>query len=97
MDLVRNSLISVGTTPVLVSLNTQDKRTMTSIVNTSTAGQTITLSMGQQTTANQGLVLYTGGTWSESDDSGFKCWGGEIWAVADAALGQVSIQERIKG
>lgn len=97
-DRIRNASIAVGTTPVRVSPELlQGQRSVIVLTNTSTAGQVITIQTGEQAqTAGAGIILYAGGSWSESVDSAFQPSNLEYWAVASAAAGSLAIQERIK-
>lgn len=86
----------VGTTAVNVlpdrtALNEQ--RTALIITNSSTAGQVITLSIDSQAVDNQGIILYPGGSWEQTANSGYLPPQKRISAISDAAAGQLSIYE----
>lgn len=94
----RETLSAVGTSSVEISpeLGESGQRDVIVITNTSTAGQTITLSFGKDAIANRGIVLYPTGAWSESIDSAFIPTNSRICAISSAASGQVTIHERVK-
>ena len=96
-DKIRNAAVSVGTTAVQIGLKLETgQRKSLVITNTSTGGQIITIATGESgVTALSGIVLYAGGSWSESLDSSFVPSNLEFWAIASAAGGKVAIQERI--
>lgn len=98
VERVRNSAVAVGTTGVIIAPELIiGQRTVLVITNTSTAGQTITIQTGEQAQSNlAGIILYSGGSWSESVDSAFQPSNLSFWAVSSAASGSVAIQERIK-
>lgn len=95
---VRNAALAVGTTGVIISNQLfEGQRTVLVLTNTSTAGQIVTIQTGEQAqTALSGIILYPGGSWSESIDATFQPSNLEYWAVASAAGGTLAIQERIK-
>lgn len=93
---IRNTSVSVGTTQTSVALQLKDKqRQLITFVNTSTGGQVITLSLGEQATAGAGIILYPAGSWSESIDSAFIPASNQWYAVSSAANATLAIQERI--
>lgn len=96
-DKIRNAAVAVGTTAVQLALKLETgQRKSLVITNTSTGGQIITIATGQSgVQALAGIVLYPGGSWSESLDSSFIPSNLEFWAIASAAAGSVAIQERI--
>jgi len=96
-DKIRNTAVSVGTTAVQLALKLAiGQRKSLVITNTSTGGQIITIATGESgVTALNGLVLYPGGSWSESLDSAFIPSNLEYWGISSAASGSVAIQERI--
>jgi len=94
---IRNANVAVGTSAVLVSPQLlQGQRQVITLVNTSTAGQIITLSWGQEASALSGIVLTAYGSWSESIDSAFIPSNANIWAISSAANGTLAIQERVR-
>ena len=98
-DRIRNSAITIGTTPLLVAPQLMTgQRTAITLINTSTGGQIITLQWGEQgSIALSGIVLYPSGSWSEAYDGYFIPSGLEVWGVADGAGAKLAIQERVRG
>lgn len=88
----RNSLEAVGTSSVMIA----PARVRNEIVltNTSTGGETITLSFGSPATANLGVVLKPFSVYYASNTTGFNVYQGEIFAICDGAGGQLSVFER---
>lgn len=96
MELIRNSAQTIGTTAVqVVPELLSGERKVINITNTSTSGQIISLSWGSQAVASSGVVLYPGGSWSESNDVGFVASNLSIWAVSSGVSGTLAIHERI--
>jgi len=95
---IRNSSQTIGTTQEAVTLQVRDKqRELITFVNTSTGGQIITLSLGQEAAAGAGIVLYpAGGSWSEAIDATFIPSELKWYAVSSAAGAILAIHERIK-
>lgn len=93
---VRNATVAVGTTSVIVAPPVlENQRRVFVATNTSTGGQTITLSWGQEAVAGSGIVLTPNGSWSESVDSAFIPNNQQIYAVASAASGTLAVHERV--
>jgi len=98
MELNRNELISVGTAAIVVSderNNMNQPRVSITIVNTSTAGQVITLAVDNEAKTGKGIQLAVGGSFTDSRDSLYYPTQKYITAISDAANGQISLQERI--
>ena len=94
---IRNSAKTIGTTPLIISPTLEmGKRNVLVITNTSTGGQVISISFGEQATALQGIVLYPGGSWFEVIGAGFNPTSEIVWGVSSAASGIIAIQERIE-
>jgi len=94
---IRNGVQTVGTSAVTVLPTLmRGQRTALTITNTSTAGQVISLSWGDEPVAGQSIVLYPGGSWSESRDAIFIPSNQQVWAIASAASATIAIHERIK-
>ena len=89
---IRDDAVSVGTTSTL--LTRAHPRNEIVITNTSTAAQAITLSFGKPAVATFGVLLQPYSVYFASNTQGFNVYQGDIYAVASAALGQVSIFER---
>jgi len=99
-ELNRNQTLAVGTASVVVSEqkdNNNSERSSIILINTSTAGQVITLSIDQEAVAGAGIVLSVGGVWQDSKDGGYKPTQKQIYAISSGAAGQLSIQERLGG
>ena len=93
----RNESQTIGVTASVVSVekdNSNFKRQSITIINTSTGGQKITIAIGQTAVSGQGLQLGAGGSWNDSQDSGYKPTQREITAISDIAGGTIAIQER---
>lgn len=71
------------------------KRIFFSIINTSTAGQVITITFAQAATNGAGIVLSPGGYYAESKSDTFNPTDEQINAISSAAGGSVAITERI--
>ena len=94
---IRNGTQTIGTTAVIVVPPLmRGQRTALTIINTSTAGQTISRSLGEEAVAGNSIVLYPGGSWSESRDSVFVPSNERVWAIASAAAATIAIHERVK-
>lgn len=96
-DRVTNKTVSIGTTPIQVAGDVEPgQRKFISIINTSTGAQKISLSIGADAIAGQGIVLSPGGSYSDSSD-GVSYFPLEYAhnLVADLAGGSVSVIERI--
>ena len=97
MEINRNEQLTIGTTAEVVSVeknNANLKRNSIILINTSTAGQKITIAIDASAEANKGIVLSAGGVWSDSRDSSYYPTQALITAVSDAADGKLSVQER---
>jgi len=96
----RNAVITVDDTPAIEicgQIIGNAERKVLCLTNTSTAGgQRITLAFGNTTAVEgQGVVLYPGGSWSETRDAAFIPTQEAISAIASAAGGTLAIHERI--
>lgn len=97
-EINRNVSLTVGATVTMVSEEVQyptHERKVISLINTSTAGQVITIAIGDQAGLGSGIVLNVGGYYHESHDAGFTPTQNFITAISTAAGGTLSIQERI--
>jgi len=93
----RNATVTVGTTAVKVCDRLpKGIRKVLVLGNESTAGQIITLGFGNATAVNQGIPVRTGGRWTEVTDSGYETTSGEVWAIASAGSGTLTVYERQK-
>jgi len=90
----RNEIITVGATEVLVS--GKKNRKVIYGRNTSAAAQTITIVLDNinAAVAGQGIVLAPGEYFLESTTDGYKCWNGDIKAIASAAGATLAVMEQ---
>jgi hypothetical protein len=96
-EINRNASVTVGTDAVIISESVNfpyEERKVLTIINSSTGGQIITVSIGDMSTANSGIPLSPGGYYQESHDAGFTPTQAHISAISSAAGGTLSIQER---
>jgi len=96
---IREEIVDVGATSVLVSaqLINPSSRKLFYLRNSSlNAADIITISLSGNTAAiaNQGIVLKQGDIYSESSQSGFEVWQGQINAICATANGKLSVVER---
>jgi len=89
---VRDQILGVGTTAVLISPAHPRKELV--ITNTSPAAEKITLSMGRIAEANAGVVLLPYAVYFANNAAGFNVYQGDIYGISDGAAGQISIFER---
>ena len=95
---IRDASQTIGATSVEITLQQiPGTRNALVITNTSTAGQQISLAWGKAAVAGKGMVLYPGGTWSESIDTRFTPSAMGAQGIASAAGGTIAIHERITG
>lgn len=94
---ITNRTVTVGTTQIELSPEqfSPSRRTFYSIINTSTAGQQVSISIGQEAVSGSGIVLTTGGFFSESEDTR-EITQKQINIVSDAVDATVAVQERIE-
>ena len=97
VEKIRNASVSVGTSSVLVSPELMEgERRVLVITNTSTGGQSISVSWGETAVAGRGIYLTPNSTWSESVDSGFIPHWASVEAVSSAASGTLAVHERVR-
>ena len=93
----RNEVRTIGTDSVKISeMLRPGIRQIISLSNRSTAGQTLTISIGRPGKDNEGIPLLPGYSWVETEDAKFNVNSDEIWVISDAIGGTLSIYERIK-
>lgn len=93
---IRNESVTVGTSPVIVSeAKTASERSVLFLTNTSTGGQTITVSAGDVAAVGKGIVLSPGGFYQDSADQGYKPTNDRVTAIASAANGTLAVHERV--
>ena len=94
---IRNEALTIGTTSLkVVPTLMKGQRTALTIINTSTSGQIITLNWGGAAISLNGIVLYPGGSWSESRDAFFKPSIETVWGISSASGGTIAIHERVE-
>jgi len=93
----RNASIAVRTSATLVSPELlEGQRYALVLTNTSTGGQIISVSWGDEPANGKGIVLYpAGGTHSESIDSSFIPNNQMVRAISDGVNGTLALHERI--
>ena len=90
-----NRSATVGITPVnIAEQQINGKRTFISVVNTSTSGQIVYLSVGEEAVLGQGFPMSPGGSFSEDTSSIVFPSQKHYSVIADAAGATVAIQER---
>jgi hypothetical protein len=94
-ELPNNYTKTIGATSTVVSEQCFQQRTAIIITNTSAAGQTITISIGQEAAAGQGIQLSVGGVYSDTRDTGYFPSNDQINAISSAVGGTVAVHERI--
>ena len=98
-EINNNNQITIGTNATVVSIQkdvNSNRRSSIILINTSTAGQSITIAIDTEAQLNKGIVLSAGGVWADSRDGGYYPTQAQITAISDAADGKLSIQERIE-
>jgi hypothetical protein len=94
-----NSSLTVGTDVAIVSeakLNGYSERIRLIIVNTSSAGQNISVHVDSEAVANSGIFLYPGGSISWTKDSSMMpIQQNRVTAISSAAGGTISIYEEV--
>lgn len=95
-EINRNVSLTVGTSLVNVTeeVGQNQERKVLTLMNTSTSGQKITINIGDQAVSGTGIQLSVGGYYHESKDAGFTPTQTFVTAIADAASGTLSVQER---
>lgn len=94
----RNQAVTITTVSIIVAEaknNPVSERITIYIVNTSLAGQIISLAVDGEAVLNQGITMQPGGFYQESNDSGFKATQKRIEGISSAAGGTLSIYERV--
>jgi len=89
---------TIGVAASVISIekgNNNGRRGSIIIINASTGGQKITICIDGESVAGFGIPLAPGGSWMDSEDSGYKPTQKYISAISDIAGGLLSIQERV--
>jgi hypothetical protein len=85
-------VVTVGATSVNVLRDTvYNEPILFILTNVSTGGQNINIAFSQDAVVGQGLKLSPGGIYMEAEDSDFKPTSEDIYAIADAAGGSLSV------
>lgn len=95
-SLPRNVTVTVGTSNTLLSEDCYQQRVVFVATNTSTAGQKVSISIGEQATYGNGIVLSPGGVYQDTMDGQYKPSNQQINAISDGAGATIAIQERIQ-
>lgn len=93
----RNTKLTIGTSPVIISTekeNNNQTRKSIWIVNKSTAGQIVTVSIGESAEDGAGIPLYPGGSYGDVESEGYTATQKQLFAISDVAGALISIQER---
>jgi len=89
----RNAQVAVGITSS--NIMKPKSRQVLSLRNSSTAGQVITVQLGEQIAVlNEGIVLSPGQAWVENSSEGFECWDGSVQVISNVAGAILSYFER---
>ena len=97
-EINRNEKETIGTSAVAISRTQSLNNTFRSsiiIINTSTAGQVVSLAIGAEAINGAGIPLSPGGVWSDSQDGQYKPTQLQITAISSGADATISIQERL--
>jgi hypothetical protein len=97
-ELNRNESLTVGTSAVVVSKSKTNKTKRKSIIliNSSSGSQVITIAIDKIAADKEGIPLYPGGSWQDSEDKGYIPTQKQITAISNIAGGVLSIQERLE-
>jgi len=88
----RNDTVTVAATPTLIAMPRR-KRTTIYITNNGTTAVTI-VKDNLPVVSGSGLIIApNGGTWVETNETGFTCWQGLIHGIVAAGTAAVSISE----
>lgn len=74
----------------------KSKRVVLILTNTSTAGETVSISFDKEAKANQGLVIKAGGVYSASIDSRYDIPQGRVNGIGSAATATLAFHEEIE-
>lgn len=93
----RNVKVTLPTTSTKIAEACFQERTQISIINTSTGGETVSIGIGEEAVANAGIVIYAGGSYSESKgDKSDKITQDVITALGSAATATIAIVEKVR-
>lgn len=98
MEINRNGSQTIGTDAAVVSKKQGENNTIRSnisIINTSTGGQVISISIGAEAVAGSGIPLSPGGVYQDNRDGNYLPTQEVITAISNLAGGTIAIQERL--
>ena len=96
-DLTRNANATIGVTSSVIAQACFQERVLITVVNTSSAGQVVSLGIGQEAVAGAGIVLYPGGVYTENkSDKSDLITQDQLNAIADVAGATIAITERVR-
>lgn len=90
-----NTTVTVGTSNVEVSRECFQQRSAIVLTNTSTGGQVISIAIGEQAVAGNGIQLRAGGVYQDTRDGSYMPSNKQINAISDVAGGTLAVHERI--
>lgn len=93
-----NKSETIGTSAAVISeakLTGYSERTRLIITNSSTGGQNITISVGNEATSGAGILLYPGGAVSWEKDT-LPIPQSRVFAISSAAGGTLAIYEEVQ-
>jgi len=94
MRRIRNTSQTIATTNTMISPALYgNKRIVLVVTNTSTAGEVISIAVGQEAVAGKGIVLNQNDKLAMSSDSGYAPPLEQINAIASAATATLSVYE----
>jgi hypothetical protein len=97
--ITNNASKTIATTNTIVSPATYGsgyKRIALVLKNTSSAGEVISISLGEQAVSGRGIVLNQGDTYATSKDGGYIPPQSAVNALATAATATLSIYEEVE-
>jgi len=101
-EIVIDEGVASGSTPTASTLLLNDIppggfRKRVSIQNISTGGEYVYISQSPTgpAVAGKGIVLYPGGTWAQSVDSGDTPWQGRLYYICSAATAAIAYSQTI--
>ena len=94
-ELTKNISVTVGTTQLEVSPECYQQRSAIVITNTSIGGQVISISIGEEAKAGQGISLSPGGVYQDSRDGAYMPSNRQVNAISNLAGGTIALHERV--
>jgi hypothetical protein len=92
MGITELSDYTIGMTAVKIADNDPSRKVIF-IRNNSTAGQIVSIAFSntQPPVNGRGIVIGPAQAITDSDNEGYECWEGQIWAISSAAGAAVSV------